>query len=374
MPENEALKALREQIDVIDNQMIPLFQKRMEVANAVAEIKRQNNIPILDEGREKALLQRLMEKTAEEHRASTSMLYRTILALSRSQQRIALALPGITALPKPRAPRRENIVCTFQGVPGAWSEHALVQVLPEAERQSAEYFEDVFLAVRDGRSEYGVVALENSQTGAIGETYDLLRRYSCYIVGRTVVEIRHCLLAPEGTRESDIRTVYSHPEGFKQCARYLQGRGWEQSGCRNTAVAARKVREAGDGASAAIGSRMAGELNGLAVIAPDIMDTRNNKTTFVVIAKEPEYDASSNLVAVTFSTLHRSGALCESLIPFLAQDINLTRIESRPEAAGNYRFFVEMEGNVEDPAVQSALRQSAEASEYFEVIGCYKNY
>lgn len=370
----DALKRLREQITEVDDKLLPLFERRMEIAGEVAKLKRDNNIPILDEAREQEIIDRALARVGEGDRSETSLLMRTLLALSRGRQRAALSLAEEPLLPPAREPKREGVVCAYQGVPGAWSEHALLRVFPEAERVAEEYFEDVFLAVREERADYGIVPLENSQTGAIGETYDLLRKYNCYIVGRTAVDIRHCLLAPEGTRLGDVAVVHSHPEGFKQCRAFLRGRGWELSGCRNTAVAAELALAAGDGKTAAIGSRRAAKLNGLAVLEPDIMDSAGNRTTFVVVAARPEYDAGCDLVSVSFSTVHRSGALCESLLPFLSWGINLVRIESRPGVAGSYRFFAELEGNIADEGMRSALHQAARASEYFEVIGCYRGY
>ena len=102
------------------------------------------------------------------------------------------------------------------------------------------------------------------------------------------------------------------------------------------------------------------------------MDSMGNRTSFVVIATEPEYDETCDLVSITFSTEHRAGALCEALMSFMAQGINLTRIESRPASPGKYRFFVEVEANILDPAALQTLRQAAAACEYFEVIGCYR--
>jgi chorismate mutase/prephenate dehydratase len=236
-----------------------------------------------------------------------------------------------------------------------------------------EFFEDVFLAVKENRADYGVVAIENSQTGAIGETYDLLRKYGCFIVGRTWIDIKQCLLAPTGTSLHDIREVLSHPEGFKQCARFLHGRSWDLTACRNTAVAAETAAKVSNGRTAAIGSRRAAELNGLSVLAPDIMDSADNRTSFVVIAAEPEYDEQSDLISITFSTEHRAGALCETLMPFMAQGINLLRIESRPGSQGNYRFFAELKGSIIDEEVLATLRQASATCEYFEVIGCYGN-
>jgi chorismate mutase/prephenate dehydratase len=235
----------------------------------------------------------------------------------------------------------------------------------------AEFFEDVFLSVKEKRARYGVVPIENSQSGAIGETYDLLRKYGCFIVGRTWIDIHQCLLAPPGVALSDVREVLSHPEGFRQCSRFLHGRAWDLTACRNTAVAAESAVSAGDGRTAAIGSRRAAELNGLEILVPDIMNSAGNRTSFVVIAAEPEYDKTCGLISVTFSTAHRAGALCETLMPFMAQGINLQRLESRPVSADSYRFFAELEGNIQNREVIASIRQASAASEYFEVIGCY---
>jgi chorismate mutase/prephenate dehydratase len=329
-------------------------------------------MPIQDPNREKAVVDRAVSRAGEGLRCEASSLMRSLMAFSRARQRGRNPREGEAFLPPAREPARQDITCVFQGVPGAWSEQALIKLFPDAPRLNVDFFEDVFIAVKGKRANYGVVAIENSQTGAIGETYDLLRKYDCFVVGRTWIDIRQCLLAPPGTAISDIREVFSHPEGFKQCRRFLYGRAWELTTCRNTAVAA-EIAASKDGGTAAIGSRRAAQVNGLEVLAPDIMDAEDNRTSFVVIASQPEYDEKSDLISVIFSTQHRAGTLCEALMPFMAQNVNLMRIESRPASADKYRFFVELAGNIMNPDVLSALRQSAAVCEYFQVIGCYRN-
>ncbi|MDL2232898.1 chorismate mutase [Ruminococcaceae bacterium OttesenSCG-928-L11] len=369
----EQLAKLREQIDAIDGRLIPLFGERMEVSRQVAEIKGRNNLPILNAEREEQVAQRAAELAGPPLQGEAALLMRTIMALSREYQHSLLFSGEAPLLPEPRPPVTEHAVCAYQGLPGAWSEQAAMKLFPAAERIHVEYFEDVFLAVKEGKAHYGVVPIENSQTGAIGETYDLLRKYGLYITGRVWIDIRQCLLAPVGTELSHIREVHSHPEALKQCRHYLNARPWNLNACRNTAVAARLAAESTDGKTAAIGSRLAAEINGLQVLAADIEDSHTNRTSFVVVAAQPEYSAESGLISVTFSTSHRSGALCESLLPFMAQNLNLVRIESRPSSGGKYRFFAEIEGNIRDAATVQALRQAASASEYFEVIGCYSS-
>ncbi|GHV17047.1 chorismate mutase [Clostridia bacterium] len=367
----EQLAAAREKIDGIDSEYLQLFSRRMELSREIAKIKSENNLAIFDEGREQQIVERAAKLVDPSLRGEALLLMRATLALSRGQQRNLLFHNEAPLLPPPRVHKNTNLKCAYQGVAGAWSQQAARRFFPDAELLSSEYFEDVFNAVKNGSADYGVVPIENSRTGAIGETYDLLRKHGCYIVGRLWIDIKQCLLGNKNAALDDIREVYSHPEGFKQCRKFLNHRAWEQIACRNTAVAAELVSNAGANRVAAIGSRLAAELNNLQILASDITDDSGNRTSFVVISAEPEYTERDNLISVTFSTQHRSGALCETLLPFMAQGINMMRIESRPTSGGKYRFFMEIEANILDEDTLSTLRQAALASEYFEVIGCY---
>jgi chorismate mutase/prephenate dehydratase len=370
----DQIKELRDRMDDIDRRLVETFKERMDVSFQIAKVKVNDNMPLEDAPREKVVVDKAVSRAGDELRAETSLLMRSILAISKEYQRGRTLRASQPLLPPARERKREGVTCAFQGAPGAWSEQALTKLFPGASRTAVEFFEDVFTAVQEKRADYGVVPIENSYTGAIGETYDLLRKYGCFIVGRTWIDIRQCLLAGAGTSLSDVREVLSHPEGFRQCRRFLHGRSWDLTACRNTAVAAERAAKSGGGRVAAIGSRRAAELNGLEVIAPDIMDSSGNRTSFVVIASEPEYDESSDLISVTFSTAHRAGALCETLMPFMAQGVNLARLESRPASAPDkYRFFAEVSGSVTDKDAVLALRQAASTCEYFEVIGCYGN-
>ncbi len=374
MSGKEELELLRGQLDEVDKELVPLFERRMNLVQQVAEVKQKNNMAVLDAKREQAILDRVAAATAPELRGEASLLMRTLLALSKSRQRKAHFGSELPLLPAPCPPKTGPFTCAYQGRPGAWSEQALRKVYPAAEALAVERFEDVFEAVRQDRAQYGVVPIENSQTGAIGETYDLLRKYGCYITGRTTMDIRQCLLAPEGVSLKDVKQVYSHPEALSQCRMFLRKHNWEQIACRNTAVAAQKVAEENDGHTAAVASAYAANCYGLNVLEKDIMDSSANRTSFIIIAAQPEYDETSQMITVTFSTAHRSGALCEILLPFMAFDLNLARIESRPGTAESYRFFADVEGNLLDTGITPALRQAAAAAEYFEVLGCYRNH
>ncbi len=372
MNNKETIQRVRADIDALDNKLVEILQQRMSLADDIAEAKRAENLPTTDESREQQIIDRVLEDTKDEYRGEVVTFMRTLMGLSKFRQR-KLLYDGNEdpLLPPARKPAEGKRVIAYQGLPGAWGEQAALNLFPEDQKQEKNSFEDVFIAVKKKDVNYGVVPIENSKTGAIGETYDLLRKYGCYIVGQTQVQAAHCLMAVPGTKLSDIREVLSHPEGLHQCGTYLRKHSWDLTECRNTAVAATKVAEQGEKRCAAIGSRRAAELYGLEVLAENITDDRSNSTRFIAIADMPEYDSQCDMVSLTFRTSHRSGALCEVLFHFMAAGINLNRIESRPMMGDKYCFFADLEGNIDDENVQSGLRNAASSCGYLEALGCY---
>jgi chorismate mutase/prephenate dehydratase len=366
------LKQFRDKIDLVDGKIVELFARRMQLAREVGDHKREHNLSIYDGAREQEVVERAAALVKDDLKGEVSLFMRSLMALAREYQRSLLFEGNEPFLPPPAAPKTAGLRCVHQGVPGDWGEQASRKLFPEAALSALPFFEDVFDAVKRQAADYGVVAIENSQSGAVGETYDLLRTYGCYVVGRTWIDIKHCLAAKEGTAFTDIREVYSPPEGFKQCHRFLRGKAWDLTACGNTAAAVEKVKETGNGRVAAIASRFAAGNNGLGIIATDIMDAADNRTSFVVIGREPEYDARSDLISITFSLAHRSGSLCEALLPFMAAGVDLTRIESRPALGGNYRFFAELSGSILNPMIVETLRHASGVTEYLEVLGCYR--
>ncbi|MDR1892171.1 MAG: chorismate mutase [Oscillospiraceae bacterium] len=367
----EELAAVRAEINAVDKELIPLFDRRMALSSRVANIKAKGNLAITDEAREREVIASAVAASDGSHDSEVASFARTLIALSKIRQNQSLQLSDPVDFPLPAPSKPPGVTVGFQGVSGAWGEFAAGELFPGAEKQQLEYFEDVFTAVKSGRIVYGVLPIENSQTGAIGEVYDLLRRHSCYIVGQMWVTVAQCLLGLPGATLSEIREVFSHPEGFNQCRRFLKNRSWDLTACRNTAVAAQTVARKASNKFAAIGSRQAAEIHGLEVLAPDITDNKNNKTRFIAIAAAPEYDETSGTTSITFSTLHKSGALCAVLESFNLAGINLSRIESRPVNGEKYRFFADLQANIFSAATQDALRQAAAQCDYFEVLGCY---
>ena len=375
MDYKKQLEDVRVKIDEIDNQMMQLFKDRMEIIDKVADIKSQANISIVDEKREDAIVEARTNGLSNIEKGEAALFIRSMMGASKIRQRRYLYGEKIVSdslLPNPRKPVTQDVKVGYQGVEGAWTEVASMKAIPNATYTPYEEWEDVFCAVKDKKINYGVLPVENSQTGAIGEVYDLLRKYGCYIVGETAVEIKHCLIGTKDATIEDIREVYSHAQGFSQCTQFLRKKGWELTVSRNTAMAAKKVSELNEKRYAAIGSKRAAEINGLKILEENISNTTLNKTRFIIIADLPEYDESADTVSVILRTAHRSGALVDALFPFVSENINLSRLESRPVADGKYCFFTDIQGNIKDEKIIRALNQADGTCGFLEVLGCYK--
>ncbi|NLY70296.1 MAG: bifunctional chorismate mutase/prephenate dehydratase [Clostridiales bacterium] len=372
---NSDLRVIRDKLDAIDQKLIELFTQRMDLINEVAEVKRAANISISDEAREQEIIDRMVSLSKTEYAGEAKTFTGTLLSLSKYRQRkLLFDNREEELLPPSRKAPEKDISVAYQGVPGAWGEQAAIQMFNDNDKMGLDSFEEVFKSVKEGQVDYGVVPIENSRTGAIGEVYDLLRKYGCYIVAQTWVPVRHCLIANKGTKLEDIREVFSHPEGFRQCRNFLKGRPWDLSSCRNTAVAVEMVaKEKGNKRIAAIGSKRAADLHDLDIVVPDIIDDKANKTRFIAIASAPEYDETCDAISITFSVSHRSGALCEVLFHFMSAGINLSRIESRPMMGNKYCFFTDLEGNILDENVARGIRNASACCGYLEVLGCYKS-
>lgn len=369
---NEELNDIRKEIDAIDTEMLALFAKRMEIANRVADVKIKHNMAIVDEKRENELVEGAVSALAPREKGESTVFLRTLMSLSKRRQRAQiLGAKTEVLLPEANAHATGEYQVGYQGIAGAWGEQATLQVFPTQERIALEQFEDVFVAVKEKKVRYGVIPVENSQSGAIGEVYDLLRKYGCYIVGQTYVAVNQCLMGVKGASVSDIREVMSHPQGFKQCNHYLRKQNWDLTACRNTAVAASVVAEKNDPRLGAIASARAAEIHGLDILNDDIVIDKHNTTRFIVIAQAPEYSEQSNMVSVIFRTAHRSGALCDLLFVLSSENINMARIESRPVSDGKYCFFVDLEGNITDENMKRALEQASASCGFMEVLGCY---
>lgn len=378
------LEAYRREIDAIDGELTRLFLRRMEVTGRVGAYKQAHGLPVLDAAREKDVLARkaaLAEGQAA--KADVTALYETILGLSRRQQRKLVTEAGDegyarirAALAGARPPLTQPRVL-YQGVPGAYAEEATALFFGEERpRQAAETWEEVFLALREGRADYGVVPIENSSTGAIRQVYELLGRYECYIVGENTVKVEHCLMAPHGATLDTITHVYSHEQGLFQCEPFLARHpGWVGVAHGDTAGSAQYVAQTGDITKAAICSSRAAELYGLEILARGVNYNSNNTTRFVVVSPVMELREGADKISAVLSLPDEVGSLHEVLTIFAVHGLNLVKLESRPlpGRSWEYLFFLEFDGSLADPAMDGALQELSQASAEMRVLGNFKS-
>jgi chorismate mutase/prephenate dehydratase len=262
----------------------------------------------------------------------------------------------------------------YQGVEGAYGHGATLQYFGnDVDAYHVASFEDVMKEIQAGNADFGVLPIENSSAGAINDNYDLLIKYENYIVAEVLLPVSHALLAGQDTELSDIRTVYSHPQALMQCSNYLNEQGWQQISLANTAVAAKKVIEDGDKTQAAVASEIAGRLYGLKALKTSIQNNQGNTTRFMVVSKKPVYRKDAEKISLCFELPHRYGTLYNVLGNLVFNHVNMLRILSRPIAGRNweYRFFVDIEGNLQDTAVQNAIKSIEAEASNLRIFGNY---
>lgn len=263
----------------------------------------------------------------------------------------------------------------FQGEPGAFSEAAALRFAPGAEAVPCRSFEEVFAAVSEGRTTQGILPMENSVGGSIHQNYDLLVEHELPIVGEVELAIEHCLLARPGTKASDLRVVYSHPQALAQCERYLEGMdGVEIMAVYDTAGGAKMVAEGARADAGAVASRRAAELCGLEILAESIQDYALNITRFALVGRTPAPLADATKTSLVFALQSRPGALFKALSGFALRDINLTKLESRPLRGRpwEYMFYVDVDAGQQSFEYGRAITHLGEFAQWVRTLGSYR--
>lgn len=373
------LQEIRSKLDEIDAGMERLFEERMKLCGEVAEFKLSTGKKVYDAEREKQKLQTVTAMAEGTfNKQAVGELFLQMMTLSRKYQYQLMAgknsshelgFHRVEQLPT------EGKRIAFQGLEGAYSHAAALRYFGEnADLFHVRRFEDLMIAVQDGTADYAVMPIENSSAGAVTDNYDLLLKYDNFIVAETFVPIEHALLGTPKAKLSDVRRVYAHPQALMQSSEFLNAREeWQQISMENNAVAAKKVADEGDCSQAAVASVIAGQIYGLQTLAMPINNEKGNTTRFLILSKEPIYRKHAEKVSVCFELPHTSGTLYNMLGNFIFNHVNMRMIQSRPipEKNWEYRFFVDIEGNLEDPGVINALHGISEEANYMKILGNY---
>jgi chorismate mutase/prephenate dehydratase len=371
-----SLNKPRQDINAIDDEILELLVRRRKVTQGVLEAKQKGELPLRDVEREEELLARLIRKGRElgiEAHAVTKIFHEVIDDSLRSQQ---LSLQRSLNVDDAARPLR----IAYQGIDGAYSHLAARKFFADREEHSTfsgcPTFAAVVDAVEEGVADYALLPVENTTAGSINDVYDLLLRTKLSIVGEEVFRIDHCLLAIEDVPLSKIRRILSHWQALAQCTRFLaQLENCQMEPFADTALAVRKVKEDQDLSQAAIASEEAASHYGLRVLHTNINDQAENFTRFIVVAGEPirvdpRIPAKTSLI---MATAHEAGALLKALAVLQRHEINLTKLESRPRKGSpfEYLFYLDFEGNLDEPRVEEALIELRGATSFLKILGSY---
>jgi len=350
----DEIQGRRKEIDDIDSEILRLLNRRAEIVIEIGKVKKNENVEFHSPEREREILEKLeRDNPGPFPNEALRAVYREILSASLSlEQPLRVAYFG------PKA--------TFTHLA------AMQQFGFSAKYIPVESIKEVFDAVEKGHVNYGVVPVENSTEGVVSYTLDMFIDSDLKIAAEIMTEVSHNLVSLTGKIE-DIKKIYSHPQATAQC------RGWLESNlpkipvieASSTARAAEIAAQ--DPGAGAIASELAAISYGLRVVQKRIEDVTNNYTRFLVIAKRHPSMTGRDKTSIMFSIKDRVGALYSMLEPFARNEINLTKIESRPsrKKAWDYLFFVDFEGHIDDERIKVTLEEVKNECLFLKVLGSY---
>lgn len=351
---NAALAPLRKRIDELDEQIVKLLNQRAQVVVDIGKVKRNGGTPTYAPDREQAILQRIRNANCGPlSDACLQAIYRELMS-------------GSFALERP-------LRIGFLGPAGSYSHLAARKQFGACvDYDPLESITAVFGAVESRRVDLGLAPIENSIGGGIHETLDNFLDSSVSVCSEVLIAVHHQLMTRCATL-ADVQAVYSRPEVFEQCRRWL-ATNLPKAQLRALASSSEAARTADrEPNAAAIGSTLAAEIYGLPVLAAGIEDNPNNVTRFFVIGRQSSKPTGDDKTALLFATAHKPGALAAVLDVLRDQGVNLTHIDKRPSRQANweYAFFVDCEGHAEDANLAGAIRLARDHCVTLKVIGSF---
>ena len=374
------IQQLRGQIDEIDDELVHLFIRRMDVASQIADYKKEHGLPIFVPAREREKLAEAAKKAGPEMANYARVLYSMLFELSRSYQgkRNETLSPlyetitqAIETTPK-LFPPSAMVAC--QGVEGAYSQIACEKIFKSPFILYFKNFDGVFTAIEQGLCQYGILPIENSSAGSVKKVYDLMIHHNFSIVRTFRLKIDHNLLAAPGATLEGIKEVYSHEQAINQCSELLSSmQGVKVIPVENTAVAAEMVSKSGRTDVAALSSRSCAELYGLKCLASSVQDKGNNYTRFICISKRLEIYPGADKTSIMMILNHRPGALYKVLARMYVLGINVTKLESRPlpDRDFEFMFYFDLDTSIYSEEFVQLMCELDDLCEEFKYLGSY---
>lgn len=264
----------------------------------------------------------------------------------------------------------------YQGVPGAYSEMAVLKYFKgEVETIPYKGFKELIMEVERGHLDYGMLPVENSTTGIVAKSTDLIKNYDIYVLGEEYIKVEHNLIVLPDTNLEDIKEVYSHPEALKQCDNFFENNPKIKSiAYIDTAKSVDYIKKEKCNYKGAIASTRAAEIYGLKIIKPNLQDIKHNTTRFLVISNNNEIINDANKISLYLVTSHTPGALFEAIKVFADNKVNMVKIESRPilDKSFEYCFYIDIEGNVNSSKIKKTIKELKEHCNELKILGNYK--
>ena len=374
------LNEIRARIDGVDQKLLPLFLERMKLSAEVARYKKEHSLPVLNKGREREILERVMKESGDLEQFS-HRFYTTIFELSRAYQQnlyntesaVRHEIEDTLRNPPGAFPQSATVAC--QGIEGAYAQMAADKMFTRGNLLFFKSFDAVFEAVESGLCRYGVVPVENSINGSVKTTYELLRTKKVKIARSCGICIRHELVAVPGTQLGDIREIRSHEQALGQCSEFIKSlpENVKIVPYANTAMAAKSVADENDRTVAAISSHSGCDIYGLETVKENIQNSDNNYTRFICIANRAEIYPGANRICLALECENRPGTLYEILARIAALELDILKLESFPIAGHDfdYMFFLEIAASVTDPDTVSMLEGLEQTCKKLIFLGNY---
>jgi chorismate mutase/prephenate dehydratase len=360
MSEEKKLRALRDRIDSIDEDIGRLISERAACAQEVAEVKKTRDpsgqdVLFYRPEREAQVLRKAMERNQGPlSNEEMARLFREIMSAC-----LALEHP---------------IKVAYLGPEGTFTQQAALKHFGHsAVALPFSVIDEVFREVEAGAVNYGVVPVENSTEGVVNHTLDNFMGSNLKICGEVELRIHHNLMVSDVTNVNSISRIYSHAQSLAQCRKWLDAHypNAERIAVSSNAEAAKRLK--GEWNAAAIAGSMAAELYDLQIIAEKIEDEPDNSTRFLIIGTQKVPSSGVDKTSLLVTMRNEPGALHNLLEPFHRHSIDLTRVESRPSRTGawSYVFFIDFTGHAEDPEVSKVLKEVASRAADLKLLGSY---
>jgi len=355
---SDKLEKARAVISETDAQMAELFIKRMKAVEEVYACKKEQGLPVVDEKREAAVLEKNTSLISDELLKSYYIDYlRQTMAIARAYQY-----------------RMQNgLKVAYSGVEGAFAHIAAGRIFPESQRVSYRDFKSAYRSVEDGRCDAAVLPIENSDAGEVGQTIDLIFSGSLFINGIYEVEIRQNLLGVAGAKIEEIKKVVSHPQALAQCRDYLERRGIETEEAGNTAAAAKMIAKLGDPTLGAVASAETAALYGLQILEANINQSGENTTRFAVLSRVRADSPTFTNTVLMFTVKNEAGSLANAISIIGKYGYNMTALRSRPlkKHSWQYYFYIEIDGTLHSENGKMMMEELGRVCDRLKAAGTF---